>query len=288
MSTRVLIDNAALDSILYWPRPASEQLRQCLSSRRLTVYFAPETIVEALAIGATSRASRIPELASLILSLLNGRILEYYFDRILDEVRGRVTSPFLNAEKVRQVVGNLKFLAAGNSPNDPGWFAQGAEMIRQDKERDNVWRTQFQAAYRSHPKSGGFRRHDLEQFCAAPNIKLLALSRIEAFCTKGGVIDPQRRASELMDSGMNGAPVLRAHVELRIARLWWYTEAAFEGRKVGLDHFDDALLTYMPDLQCLVTPDRALLEFARVHFPEKEMLDPDEFQKQLLSERSSH
>ena len=74
---RLLVDNASLDSILRWSRDDHSRFCSAVDSRRLVVYLAPETAAEMLCIGATSRAGQLQSFASLMLRILNGRVLNY-------------------------------------------------------------------------------------------------------------------------------------------------------------------------------------------------------------------
>ncbi|MCX7000596.1 MAG: hypothetical protein NT106_09940 [Candidatus Sumerlaeota bacterium] len=284
MNMKILIDNASLDDILVWQQPAMEKLRWCLATHQLTVYFAPETIYEVFALGATRREAALPRIASLILTLLNGRILNYYFARVIDEISGISTSPFMRSSNAKELVHKLKFLASGNKPDNREWFDHGAAMIREEKKKDQAWRDIFQSAYRSyHSDRKGCHdsRLTMEQFCALRKPQQLVLLHIEDLCKLAEVPDPKRRAAELYETGMQHCPTLRAYVALRLARIWWYTESTAEGRKVGFDHFDDALLIYMTDLDWLITPDRALQEFFRIYLPHKQVMGPNDLLSRL-------
>jgi len=198
MGTKILIDNASLDRILLWPERAQEELRRSLSGQRFTVYFAPETIAEMLAIGATRNASRLPELASLVTALLNGRIFQDYFSVLKHEVKGDRTSPFLGEGDKRAILKRLSSLATHGIPDDREWFLHGESLIRKEKERDSQWRKGFQELYRGRPqemKKSGAGRVTLDEFRAHPSVKDLVSSRVEAICIEVGIPDPAQRAS---------------------------------------------------------------------------------------------
>ena len=284
MGTKILIDNASLDRILLWPERAQEELRRSLSGHRFTVYFAPETIAEMLAIGATRNASRLPELASLVTALLNGRIFQDYFSVLKHEVKGDRTSPFLGEGDKRAILKRLSSLATHGIPDDREWFLHGESLIRKEKERDSQWRKGFQELYRGRPqemKKSGVGRVTLDEFRAHPSVKHLVSSRVEATCIEVGLPDPAHRARQLLESMERLSPVLHTHITVRTARLWWYTESSPEGRRASEDEFDDALLVYMADLDWLVTPDCGLQSFFRITYPQKQVLNPDEFQQRV-------
>lgn len=278
---RMLVDNAALDAILGWEPEVRSRFATYVASRHFVIYLAPETVAEMFSIGATKRADRLQTLARLILAVFNGRILNYHFSRILDEVRGQSASAFLAASTARRLLENINHVAAAGNDPDREWFNAGAELIRRAKADDQGWRSGFQQMYRDRDRAREGPR-PLEAFIRTSTVRNLVLSRVEAICAHAKVRDPAVRASEIVRGGFTRLPALAAHVFLRVARLWWYTESTHNGRRASEDLFDDALLHYLTELDVLLTPDRALAEFGRTVFPEKRLLTPDAFREEYL------
>jgi hypothetical protein len=142
----MMVDNASLDRILGWAPEIRRRFATGIANRRFVVYLAPETIAEMFLIGATRRADRLQSLAALTLEILNGRMLNYYFWRILDEVRPWPTSPFMAAGMARSLRQNIEHLATGGAV-DPRWYKLGAEMVGREKADDQRWRTMIQEMY---------------------------------------------------------------------------------------------------------------------------------------------
>lgn len=292
----MLVDNASLDIILRWQEPDLARFRAAIANSTLVIYLAPETCAELLAIGATKRSDRLSPLASLVLTLFNGRLLNYHFWMILDEVAGRSSRPYLSKREANHLIDNLKHYARGGSPPTSDWFQQGANMISREKENDKQWRTGFQKMYRARDRETVPHQSDtpLCKFSESQTVKELVRSRVKAICVeakrsdptaRASLRDPGKRASEILESNFAFCPALALHLSIRIARLWWYTEYTVNGRKVEPDLFDDALLHYLNihELDLLVTPDRALSDFAKVVFPKKQVLSPDCFLRQYIS-----
>lgn len=276
---RLLVDNSSLDSILNWSRKVQARFLAGIATKEFVVYLAPETIAEMFSIGATSRASKLQALASLTLDIFNGRILNHYFSRILDEVRGHATGPFMPASMASRVLENLRHFATGGPPPEPDWFRRGAEMVMREKTDDRGWRTEFQKMYRVFNNRSC---SPLDEFCRSRTVRDLTLSRVQAICAEAGVRDPRTQASEILDRGFACCSTLATHVWIRIARLWWYTESTRDGRHVSDDLFDDAMLNYLYELDLLLTPDCALANFVRAALPEMRLLSPDAFRRKYL------
>jgi hypothetical protein len=279
---RMLVDNATLDTILRWDPEVRARLATCVANRHFVIYFAPETVAEMFSIGSTSRADRLQPLAKLMLAIFNGRILNHHFWRILDEVNGQSASPFLAASKARRILENINHVATARNEPDRSWFNHGAELIRREKTADQRWRTGFQQMYRDRDR-GTEDRRPLEEFIRTSTVRDLLLSRVEAICVEAKVPNAAIRASEIVTKDFARLPALTAHLHLRIARLWWYTESTDNGRRASDDLFDDALLHYLNELDVLLTPDRALIDFGRRVFPQKKFLSPDAFCTEYLN-----
>lgn len=279
---RLLVDNASLDAILGWESEVRSRFSGRVASRHIVVYLAPENVAEMLAIGATTRADKLGQLATLMLDIFNGRMLNHYFWRILDEVRGRNSGPFLAARVTRRIVENIKQAATKGGRFDTDWFSRGAELIRQEKVRDQRWRTGFQQMYRERDRTRE-HPHTLKDFVRTSAVRELVLSRVEAICTEAGVPNPTNRASEIVQGEFKRFPAIADHVFLRVARLWWYTECTRDGRRVGADLFDDALLHYLTGLDVLLSPDRALVDFGQTVFPDTKLISPDAFRTEFLT-----
>jgi hypothetical protein len=278
----MLVDNSALDAILSWEPNVRARFEGYINVRRFVTYLAPETVAEMFSISTTTRANRLQTLATLLLAIFNGRILNHYFWRILDEVRGCSPSPFLPAGMARRLLENINNVAiAGNKP-DREWFDRGAELIRQEKADDQRWRTGFQQMYRDRNRTKEGPR-PLEEFIRTSTVRDLVLSRVEAICVEAEVPNPASRASQIVAGGFARFPALEAHVFLRVARLWWYTESSRDGRRASEDLFDDALLEYLTELDVILTPDRALADFGGTVFPDKRLLLPDAFCSEYLN-----
>jgi len=278
---KLLIDNSAYEAMLEWV-DALKEFDGRLARRDMVVYLAPETVGEVLAIGATSRKEKLSSIAALILETTNGRQLNYHWWRLLAEVRNQGSPRFLPARLARNTIRQLKTLASGGSLNSPSWFERGAELMRQEKARDQEWRIAFQRIYRDRNRELYADNKSLEYFSRSSTIRGLVQSRLEAICREAGLDDAVDRASVLLGRRFVGMPMLSAHMWLRVARLWWYTEATPEGRRASMDLFDDALLTYLMELDVLVTADKALLGFARAALPQKKVMDPANFEKLFL------
>lgn len=286
---RILIDNAAIDSMLKWSPDDQSRLYSAVDNRRMVVYLAPETAAEMLSIGGTSRASQLRDLASFQMRIFNGRVLNQHYCRIRDEVRCGVSRPFLPAGEARSLIERLRQIAKGSHPPDSDWFRHGAELTRKAKVDDQAWRTGFQQMWREREREANKAGLPLKEFIKSVTVKELVLSRVEAICSNAGVKNPKARASELLAAAFKGCPALTNHVWMRIARLWWYTEATREGRKASPDLFDDALLGYLVEHNILVTPDRALTDFGRTalvasvsEYAEKKLLTPEAFRAEYL------
>lgn len=279
---RMLVDNSGLDAILRWDPDVRARFDTCIAARRLVTYFAPETLAEMFSIGATTRADQLPTLATLVLAIFNGRILNHHFWRILDEVTGQSAGPFLAASMARGFLERVNHIATGERVPDREWFNRGAELTRTAKTDDQRWRTGFQQMYRDRDRAKE-GPSPLEEFIRSSTVRELVLSRVEAICTEAKAPNPAARASEIVDGGFARLPALAAHVFLRVARLWWYTEYSYEGRRASDDLFDDALLEYLTELDVLLTPDRALTDFGRTVYPDKRIVSPDEFCREYLN-----
>jgi hypothetical protein len=234
-------------------------------------------------IGATTRADRLQPLAALVLEIFNGRILNHHFWRILDEVRGKPSGPFLAARMAHSLLDNNKHVATARHKLDRRWFEHGAELIRHEKTDDQRWRTGFQQLYRDRDRAKE-GPEPLDEFIRTSTVRDLVLSRVEAICAEAKVPNPAIRASEIIEGGFARVPALLAHVFLRVARLWWYTASTRDGRRASEDLFDDALLQYLAELEMILTPDRALADFGRTVFPEKKIISPDAFCTEYLKE----
>lgn len=279
---RMLVDNSSLDAILRWDPDVRARFDTCIAARRFVTYFAPETFAEMFSIGATTRADRLPTLATLVLAIFNGRILNQHFERILDEVTGQSAGPFLGASMARGFLEKVNLIATGEKVPDREWFNRGAELTRKAKADDQRWRTGFQQMYRDRDRAKEGPR-PLEEFIRSSTVRELVITRVGAICTEAKVLNPAARASEIVDRGFARFPALAAHVFLRVARLWWYTENSYEGRRAADDLFDDALLEYLAELDVLLTPDRALTYFGRTVYPDKRIVSPDEFCREYLN-----
>jgi hypothetical protein len=209
-------------------------------------------------------------------------MLNQHFERILDEVGGRSPSLFLAARMARRLLENISHVAtAGNKP-DQEWFDRGARLVRQAKARDKRWRTEFQQLYRDRDRATEGPR-PLEEFIRTSTVRDLVLSRVESICAEAKVPNPSSHASQIVTEGFARFPALAAHVFLRVARLWWYTESSHDGRRASEDLFDDALLEYLTGVDMILTPDRTLAEFGRTVFPDKQLLSPDAFCSEYLN-----
>ncbi len=191
---RILIDNAALDAILLWEPEVRTRFAASVAARHLVIYLAPETVGEMLSIGATSRADRVQSLATLMLEIFNGRVLNHYFWRILDEVRGQSASPFLAAGEARRLLENIRRASTAPNELDREWFNRGAELTRRAKTQDQRWRVLFQQAYRDRDRAME-GPNPLETFIRTSTVRDLVLSRVKAICTEAQVANPTVRAA---------------------------------------------------------------------------------------------
>ena len=259
-------------------------LYSAVDTRRLVVYLANETAGEVLSIGGTARSGQLQALASLLLKVFNGRVLNLDYWRIRGDVRDGVSAPFLPASKARSLLKNIRDFAEGRSvpSSESEWFTHGAELMRKVNAEDRQWRTKFQEMYRNREQDANKPGLPLDDFIKSVTVKELVLSRVAAICADAGAKDPTTRASELLASAFKGCPALGIHLWIRIARLWWYTESTREGRTASMDYFDDALLGHLAEHDVLVTPDSALLEFGRIALPEKQLLTPEAFRAEYL------
>ncbi len=278
----MLVDNATLDTILRWEPEVRSRFATCIATRHFVVYLAPETIAEMFSIGATGRADRLQTLATLILEIFNGHILNYHFWRILDEVRGQSACPFLATSMACRLLKNINHVATSRNKPDREWFNHGAELIRREKTEDQRWRTGFQQMYRDRDRAKENPR-PLEEFIKTSTVRDLVLSRVEAICAEAEVPNASIRASEIVAGDFAQLPALAAHMFLRVSRLWWYTESTPDGRRASDDLFDDALLHYLTELDLLLTPDRALIDFGQTVYPDKRLLSPEAFCREYLN-----
>jgi hypothetical protein len=276
----MLVDNASLDKILSWNPQVRSRFRTELDQRRFIIYLAPETAAELLSLGATSRVGNLSSLAALTLELFNGRFLNHYFSRILAEVKGLPSSPFLAGGLTRRWLRNISECAKEFDPHEhTESFSRLEEMVRREKEDDQRLRKKFQEMYRNSDQQNMPNRSgtSLVKFAGSRMSQEHEQISVEAICEEAGVRSPRIRALEIIRRNYARCPTLATHIHIRIARAWWYTESTRDGRRVGIDLFDDALLNYLTELDVLITPDQKLIEFGKIVVPDKELITPNEF-----------